>query len=937
MNSGMLSTAFDRTRPGIRFESRTPPLQEAFPRMDVAAFIGFAECGPLHWPVAIEDMVQFETVFGVTPSLGWAKNGERIYGHLAESVRAFFTQGGLRCWVVRVASSAASSNVFALPGLLQLTPSSGGYSVEPAFVQARSEGSWSDSLHVATRIQTRPIMIGSVMETASGSAWKLRTRSDFVRPGDLLRIVGEAGTQQAFFPIKSIERDHERGENILQASSSLAFARAKLDGNKQFDCDVFLPSKVAPGSNKNTSPAPWPLTSIGGSITSDVDEVLLEFVNADDADRVPPGVPLIVVIRRSNRKLILVTDSTAGTRKLRARAWEQMEIGEPSSWDAGKAAIVSIDMRVRDDKSSAWRIENLGMTPLHPRYCSALPTDIGVHRGSATVSGASTQSISTRPFVDLDPWFPLAGIVNSNDGSDTAFLVPLDLAGNFGAESVANAQESSELERDGLASFDASLFFDQSLRDASIAELMAIANDLRYSAPQPRPLRGIHAVLGWFGSVIQDEVSLIAVPDAVHMPWQGKSQPLKYSCVIEKVLPQKIAAEPETFICCQQLAGPIELTAYTTTPAGTIVRLTWTMQNSQPAVDGRVIEYLVQESATEDFGVAEREWNTPKTTLEIDITSSGRRFFRVQAHAGDESSSWSPAIALVIRETGSAIEPDVVPGAAAREIQRALIRLCVAQGELFPVLSLPKDITDQDAANHIAALYATDGQVARINQSNIDPEGRVGSYAAVYHPWLETRSASGIVCPLPPDGAVLGMFAVRADHGAWVAPANRSLRGVVALHTTLPGARQALLAEAGINLVLNRPEGYTLLSEDTLSSVPDLRSIHVRRLLILLRRMVLRMGEEFTFEPNGQALRALIRQRCYSMLEHMFRAGAFEGRSPAEAFQVSVDDADNPPASIDAGRLIIRIKVRPAHALRFITVRFTLGGGATGIAEESAS
>src|SRR3990170_1415279 len=101
MISGMLTPALDRTRSGIRFESGSPAVLEPMPRMDVAAFVGFAERGPLHWPVVIEDMTQFEKVFGATPQLGWGQKGERMLGNLAESVSSFFIQGGQRCWIVR--------------------------------------------------------------------------------------------------------------------------------------------------------------------------------------------------------------------------------------------------------------------------------------------------------------------------------------------------------------------------------------------------------------------------------------------------------------------------------------------------------------------------------------------------------------------------------------------------------------------------------------------------------------------------------------------------------------------------------------------------------------------------------------------------------------------------------------------------------------------
>jgi hypothetical protein len=43
-----------RRLPGIRFEASAPPLDEVLPRMDIAAFVGFAASGPVHLPVAVE-------------------------------------------------------------------------------------------------------------------------------------------------------------------------------------------------------------------------------------------------------------------------------------------------------------------------------------------------------------------------------------------------------------------------------------------------------------------------------------------------------------------------------------------------------------------------------------------------------------------------------------------------------------------------------------------------------------------------------------------------------------------------------------------------------------------------------------------------------------------------------------------------------------------
>src|SRR6478672_8207387 len=81
-------------KPGVCIEradaSRVPPVVL---RTDIAAFVGIAEQGPLDTPVPIESVRQFSAHFG--DFIGG--------GYLAYVVRAFFENGGRRCWVVRVA------------------------------------------------------------------------------------------------------------------------------------------------------------------------------------------------------------------------------------------------------------------------------------------------------------------------------------------------------------------------------------------------------------------------------------------------------------------------------------------------------------------------------------------------------------------------------------------------------------------------------------------------------------------------------------------------------------------------------------------------------------------------------------------------------------------------------------------------------------------
>src|ERR671914_515993 len=98
-----------RRLPGIEVDVAPPPAVEALPRMDVAAFVGFAATGPIHLPVLIEGVAQFAAVFGPDTPLAWDETrGERVLAFLGPAVRAFFSNGGRRCWVIRAARTVES-------------------------------------------------------------------------------------------------------------------------------------------------------------------------------------------------------------------------------------------------------------------------------------------------------------------------------------------------------------------------------------------------------------------------------------------------------------------------------------------------------------------------------------------------------------------------------------------------------------------------------------------------------------------------------------------------------------------------------------------------------------------------------------------------------------------------------------------------------------
>ena len=220
-----------RRLPGFRFEVETPPPGDVLPRMDIAVFVGFASAGPLHMPVVVEDEAEFQKIFGDDLPLAWdAQRGEQLCAHLGPSVRAFFRNGGRRCWIVRVAGDASEStgvdrpetDFFPIPGLLELT----GEGLRPAFARARSPGAWFDSFRVGAALSSESIKVETA-DIGLASLDVILASPDDLRTGDLLRLRFSDENLLAFVLVESIsvppKSPSESRRNLYRVGSSRVF------------------------------------------------------------------------------------------------------------------------------------------------------------------------------------------------------------------------------------------------------------------------------------------------------------------------------------------------------------------------------------------------------------------------------------------------------------------------------------------------------------------------------------------------------------------------------------------------------------------------------------------------------------------------------------------------------------------------------------------
>ena len=74
------------------------------------------------------------------------------------------------------------------------------------------------------------------------------------------------------------------------------------------------------------------------------------------------------------------------------------------------------------------------------------------------------------------------------------------------------------------------------------------------------------------------------------------------------------------------------------------------------------------------------------------------------------------------------------------------------------------------------------------------------------------------------------------------------------------------------------------------------------------------------FEPNDEPLWAAIRASIEAFMLGLFRQGAFQGKTPSEAFQVKCDSQTTTQADIDNGIVNIIVGFAPLKPAEFVII-----------------
>jgi len=215
--------------------------------------------------------------------------------------------------------------------------------------------------------------------------------------------------------------------------------------------------------------------------------------------------------------------------------------------------------------------------------------------------------------------------------------------------------------------------------------------------------------------------------------------------------------------------------------------------------------------------------------------------------------------------------------------------------------------------------------------TGVEALGTRSDQAAVFFPSLCEANPllNNQLDSFAPSGAVAGIFArTDSQRGIWKAPAglDATLTGVSQLGVPLTDSEIGELNPLGINC-LKAVAGVgrvvwgarTLAGDDRLAS--QWKYIPVRRLALYIEESLYRGTQWVVFEPNDEALWAQIRLNVGAFMHNLFRQGAFQGKSPADAYFVKCDGETTTQNDINLGIVNILVGFAPLKPAEFVIIQ----------------
>jgi hypothetical protein len=203
--------------------------------------------------------------------------------------------------------------------------------------------------------------------------------------------------------------------------------------------------------------------------------------------------------------------------------------------------------------------------------------------------------------------------------------------------------------------------------------------------------------------------------------------------------------------------------------------------------------------------------------------------------------------------------------------------------------------------------------------------------AAFYYPWVQAPDPldQNRSRDFPTCGFVAGLYArTDANRGVWKAPAGieAGLTGISGVSVPMNDKDNGKLNPTAVNCIRNfNVYGTVIWGARTTDGNDEIGSewkyIPVRRTALFIEESLFRALKWVVFEPNDEPLWAQIRLNVGAFMHNLFRQGAFQGKTPQEAYFVKCDKETTTQNDINLGIVNIVVGFAPLKPAEFVVIK----------------
>lgn len=250
--------------------------------------------------------------------------------------------------------------------------------------------------------------------------------------------------------------------------------------------------------------------------------------------------------------------------------------------------------------------------------------------------------------------------------------------------------------------------------------------------------------------------------------------------------------------------------------------------------------------------------------------------------------------------------------------------------------------TQREDLEFIAMVPLADDEAQEAYDYRMRQLNKDTMFGVLYYPWgiMDDPEVDGQEIKVPLEGFMQGLWAsVAADRGVQKQPANYPLGTIKDLTHYVSDGEEDLLNPVGVNCVRARPgEGVRIMGGRTLWSTQDGRQwICVRRLLDYVKRSTKRGNRWIVQEVNDPDLWTKARVTNQAFLRGMWQEGMlFPSDDESQAYFVKCDRENNPEEQRKQGRVWVYVGVNPPYPAEFVILKISQWDGGAGATEEIA-